>query len=79
VLEHSTVDFSIHPNPASSVVNLEFEDRGEPFNIRCTNAFGKIVLEGVQKQIDIRNLAPGLYIIQLEVGDAIGHKRLIIQ
>jgi alpha-tubulin suppressor-like RCC1 family protein len=58
---------AIYPNPISSVLNIKVNNNSVVFNkIIITDLYGKIVFEKKENstQINVENLAAGLYIIQ---------------
>jgi polyhydroxybutyrate depolymerase len=63
-------NISIYPNPATDVVNIQFEKGQQPENIIIYNSQGQIVFQQnipqdqTKIQISIANLAPGIYFIK---------------
>ena len=72
----STVNFqkdgiTIFPNPASSVLNLQFPKDATSDKVVITDLTGKIILEHhtQDKQFNIENLTSGMYLLQVYSGD----------
>ncbi|MCI5056696.1 MAG: S8 family peptidase [Flavobacteriales bacterium] len=67
---------SVYPNPASDVLNIDFENNrnSENYNVSIVDVQGKTVLvsnenavfSGNQVVIDIETLAPGTYLLKVE-------------
>ncbi|WP_299438727.1 T9SS type A sorting domain-containing protein [uncultured Aquimarina sp.] len=67
--EVSDIDlFNVFPNPTTGVVNFQFLENTNNYNISVINGSGKIVKDineiGVEKRIDLANLSNGLYFIK---------------
>lgn len=62
-----TTGFSLYPNPASSLLNIEMVDGIELSKIQIVDVTGKIVLQQNQdlNLVNVESLSNGLYIIQL--------------
>lgn len=69
---HNTNSFSIVPNPANSIINLQLTSLKEPIHsIEIWDASGRMLkqfstsgaIENTQS-IDIKNIAPGLYLVK---------------
>ena len=79
----------VFPNPATSKVNLEFfSDRKANYAMKIIDAVGRMlynenmaVVEGVNsKEVNIENIAPGMYLISLQhEGDDVQNLRLIVE
>jgi len=52
----------IYPNPASDMLNIVSET--ELSNVEITNIFGQTVLSSTEKNISVKNLNSGLYIVK---------------
>lgn len=73
----------IYPNPArSNQVTLQLNE-AESGNFMITNSFGNIVrtgnIENGSSQVDVNNLAPGIYIVKVQDGNNVTSKKLVIQ
>jgi hypothetical protein len=78
----------LYPNPASSSAQLSIGlDRSSDVNITIVNTMGQAVSTvrhkgtagGNNINLDLSNLAAGVYMVNIKVGDATGTKRLLIQ
>ena len=56
-------DFSIYPNPASSIVNIQ--SNKEIKSIEIYSLEGKLIGIPIENKIDVSNLKPGLYLIKV--------------
>ncbi|MFZ4798381.1 MAG: DUF4465 domain-containing protein, partial [Bacteroidia bacterium] len=61
--------FSIYPNPSSSTINIDFNERFS--TIKIIDIQGKMVLQSNQKTIDINGLENGIYIVQIATENGI--------
>ena len=82
---NSSQNLYIYPNPASTIVNIAFEEvLKDQVNWQMTDNFGKIVKEGTIKestlgyQIDTNELANGMYYIKLANENINQIRKLII-
>lgn len=80
--------FNVYPNPATNLVNVEFElQTEEDITISIINTVGQVVstnnlgkVNGVQStQVDVSNLNAGIYIIKLATKNGETTKRLSVQ
>ncbi len=83
---HSSFELSLAPNPAADYTQLNYSlDLASEVNYICFDATGKKISEAKdwqnagfhQKRVDTESWAPGLYWIQLKVGDQVETKRLV--
>jgi hypothetical protein len=63
--------FSVHPNPSSSVLYIEAEDGSEAYSLRITDIDGRRVYSdvtnhSVRRTIDIENWPAGVYLIYID-------------
>jgi hypothetical protein len=78
------IAFSLYPNPASDIVTLNIDNRNNAaltlniYNITGTLVRQKI-LKQYQKQINIRNLSNGFYLVTIKSKDLSITQKLIIQ
>jgi len=76
--------WSIYPNPASSTVTVEGINSGD-FTVSVMDSRGRVILEkssnSTELVIDLKanDVVPGSYLVKIEQGSIIAHKRLIIQ
>lgn len=75
-------NFNMYPNPANSQIIIQLHGNANG-NLRIINTTGAIVKQEKQvvnnQQIDISNLAPGLYFVQIQTLNSITTKRLVKQ
>lgn len=70
---------NIYPNPASTILNIDIPV-SEQFEISIVNQLGQPVYTATnQRQIDITNLAGGLYFITVEIGQKTVTKKFFKQ
>ena len=71
-VEHQTVKMRMYPNPASSNLQLFFQDLYQRKDIQILDAFGKMLLttstQGNQLDIDISGFSKGNYILRIKEG-----------
>jgi hypothetical protein len=72
-------DFSIYPNPVSSILNIS---NAENANIMVFDVLGNLVLSreniSFDEQIDVAHLATGTYFIKVMRGNAVATERFIV-
>jgi hypothetical protein len=82
--EISGRSFNVYPNPAANAIRIDGREKNNCRMLRIFNATGQMVLEQsgqLDREIDIRNLAPGLYFIRFfdkgnnSIGAARFHKQ----
>ena len=84
--EQPQVDFTLFPNPAAEVVNLQFGDfDGKPVQARIYNHLGQNVkqfqwedADYSTRQIRINDLQAGTYIVEIENGTTRMTKKLVV-
>ncbi|MBR9922659.1 MAG: T9SS type A sorting domain-containing protein [Bacteroidetes bacterium] len=83
--ELGRVGLKVFPNPTSGTVTLEY---GEPVRyvyLRIVNSLGQVVdarrLEqpGLQSVLELGNLSPGIYFIQIDTDKGAGMERVIVE
>jgi hypothetical protein len=82
-LEEGEQRFSVYPNPASDIVNIDVKTAINGLTYSVTNLHGSNVLKGSLEYgataIDITSLAPGAYVVQMQqFGDVISTFKIII-
>lgn len=74
-------EVSIYPNPATDFVMMEVQGENS-FNYTISDLFGRIIDEGYcnchKKQLNLSNITPGVYIIQI-VGEKVKHQGKLIK
>jgi hypothetical protein len=68
-------EISIYPNPAREQIQLSVN--GHFFGYEILDMSGKKLMVGNENTIDISTLPTGIYLIQLQVGDAVLHQKFI--
>lgn len=78
----------VYPNPTADVVNVQFEMEGFAHDIEVvvSDMLGRNVytesisnFEGqYNRQVDLKNYAGGIYVLQLKMGDKIAHRKIIL-
>jgi hypothetical protein len=74
--EKNDFNFTIYPNPAKNIINIDAEDRIEKIEIYDIN--GLLLIETYKKQIDVSRLQNGIYQIVLRKSNQIQTEQLII-
>ncbi|MFM7218441.1 MAG: T9SS type A sorting domain-containing protein, partial [Bacteroidota bacterium] len=74
----------IYPNPASTSFSLKNDGTNSaPICLSVYDAFGKMVIEESaivpEKQIDIRNLSSGIYVVKVRMKDRTETHRLVVE
>lgn len=77
--EHDAASFAIAPNPASDIVSISAEQQFD--GVTILNAEGKVVktleVSGTNAEINVADLTPGVYIVQLSGSESIAQRRLV--
>jgi len=79
------VDVKVYPNPAKSVLNIDFPANYDMLNstIEVINVNGKTSMQSTPvshaTQLDIKRLKPGLYIVKVQNNEALITRRLVVQ
>jgi len=74
----NNLQVSLYPNPATDILNIEMTN--EIKSIEIYNIQGQKVMSSNQKQINISDLAAGLYMVRIQdVDNAIATKKIIIE
>jgi hypothetical protein len=76
--------FTIYPNPTTGIFSLEFEENNsQHFIIRILNVLGKVIYEKEttinHQTIDISNQPVGMYLVQIQKGEVVYNKKIVIQ
>lgn len=78
VAEINNFKFNLYPNPASDILNIEFNEAIKSVEIYSLQ--GQKVLETNQTEINISNLASGMYIVKVQdLSGSFATKKLIIE
>jgi hypothetical protein len=73
--------FLIFPNPAQSIVQIQTEEIGEMKSLRLLDNYGRIIkqIKGLTSDINLNDILPGIYVVQIFTNDAIYSNKLIIE
>ncbi len=78
-------DMSVHPNPTSTLLNVDLPKENTECHLQLLNLFGKVILEqeirqGAEKAVmDVSAIAKGFYIIVLTTKDGrVGSMKVVI-
>lgn len=82
VVQNKLTNFQIYPNPTSNQINLSFENNLEKANLKIVSILGQTVLEkqnvsGNNLNIDVSNLAKGVYVVQVLNRNSITNTKFI--
>ncbi len=63
-----SADFSIYPNPVSSMLHFDLKNSSKQYSVAIYNTIGVLILSETVKmnQIDIQALAAGSYVVQIQ-------------
>lgn len=87
-INNPSANLLIYPNPSNGEITLEIEQKGEnDIKIEIFNITGQLVYTEtikkqpgiVKKELNIGNLAKGLYVVNIRSGEATSSKKIIIQ
>ena len=87
-LGDATTQLEVYPNPANSFINLSFNvEQSQQATIILRDAAGRIVYNEAidaiagfnNQQIEVSNLAKGVYFVQLQTGASSENTRLIVE
>ena len=75
-------NLKIFPNPATSQINLSFENNLENANIKIISLIGQTVFEkqnlsGNNLSFDVSNLAKGVYVVTIDNGGLVSNSKFI--
>jgi hypothetical protein len=85
IVENEIIDkgFLLFPNPAKTQVKLQLENITANADVIITDVFGKTVKKQVinigTNNIDVSNLAKGLYFVSVHTNESVFSKKLIIE
>ena len=82
VPEYADVSMKLYPNPATNTLHVEFEGLSDPQGtLTVTNITGVAVLtrecNSPVTQLDVSNLAPGLYVVSFRNGKGVMVKKFV--
>jgi len=77
------IGFGLYPNPAASEITIALPGNTKTSTYRIFNVLGAKVksgaLKGEQTTIDISGLEPGLYLVNVVVGDKMATQKLVVE
>jgi dienelactone hydrolase len=83
ISSQEVADFRLYPNPASSQIKIEVNELSLGANYQIISMTGKTVFRGEilsqSTSIGLLNLAPGLYLFNLNTTESSKQKRFIVQ
>ena len=68
---------SIYPNPSKTSINISTKNNMS-FEAVLMNNAGSIVAKTTRQSLDVSNLYPGVYVLQVKIGNSINNKKIII-
>lgn len=74
-MEEFTLEFSVFPNPANNLINVETNDA--IVAIKLFNSIGQMVYTGKDKNIDLSSFSNGIYTLVVQTEKQIGQKSII--
>jgi hypothetical protein len=86
--ESLIANLTIYPNPSRDVFNISFiSDTKQDLRVRILNVVGEDLINDnleqfigeYTKQINLTNNAKGIYFLEIEMGDGVINKKLILQ
>lgn len=69
----------VYPNPANNKLSIHFPDAAKDVKIKVLNAFGQIVIQTSNTELDINSIANGVYFVNIESEKYHVNKKIIIQ
>ncbi|MXV39269.1 T9SS type A sorting domain-containing protein [Flavobacteriaceae bacterium Ap0902] len=79
--EFNTKEFSINPNPSNGILRISHDFVNAKFALNVYDLSGKLVARRTQsdKTVDLSNLKPGVYIIEIKDGKETFSDKIIIK
>src|SRR5690554_1886239 len=71
--------FTIYPNPATDVLNIELQDDATIENVIIYNNLGQKIKTIKQNTIDVSTLAKGLYFVEVTTNQGKASKKVIVE
>ena len=73
----------VWPNPATEILNIELQESSKSYEVEITDINGQVVykseIRNQKSEIDVRNLADGLYLLTLQNNEQRTTLKIIIQ
>jgi hypothetical protein len=83
VKENATADFSMFPNPAKGMVQVNINSDSKEHNIVITDMIGNVVSDKMYTSntanVDLSGIASGMYLLSIKDNGMISTKKLVIQ
>ena len=82
--EVQALKFDVYPNPTSEKITIRISDPGK-YKLQLFNTLGEEVfseqkiISSARAEIDISQLPPGIYIVQLSNSTALGRSKIIVE
>lgn len=73
------VNFTIYPNPATELLNIEFQDDIILENVTIYNNLGQKIKTAKQNTVDISTLSKGLYFVEVTTNRGKASKKVIVE
>ena len=65
ILEYNNSTIRIYPNPTKEILNISFDSKIKKFKINVYDLRGTVLLTTEKNVIDLSNIVPGIYFIEL--------------
>ncbi len=72
-------NFTIYPNPATDVLNIELQDNAILENVTIYNNLGQKIKTIKQNTVDVSTLAKGLYFVEVTTNQGKASKKVIVE
>ncbi len=76
-LNYQDIDWSLYPNPATDVVNVQLSNINKPFVLMLYSSTGKLISTTTENKISILDLPDGIYYLILRSENEISNKKVI--
>ncbi len=78
--------FKVYPNPASELIYVNFKSSGSNYSVKLMNMNGQVLIQNSQSakegmntsELDIHNLAPGVYVLEFVNGNEVKKSMITI-
>ncbi|MFL0352849.1 T9SS type A sorting domain-containing protein [Xanthomarina sp. GH4-25] len=71
--------FSLYPNPAQNLVNIQIQEGLELNQVNIYNTLGQFISTSKEKTINTSHLSSGLYLLEIETTQGKATKQLVIE
>ena len=79
-VEDNSVEFNVYPNPVNNTLYIQAGD--SEYNYVMYNGLGQEVAKGIAQgthQINVGNMAKGIYILRLTTGDQVSTQKIVVE